>query len=205
MNRSLSGFVLCCVFVVALTLVGCRSMQFPWQNPKDPSAVSAGLAKQEADANLTQESPAVETAAPYSAMESPVAAASGSQRGAPIGGTAPQLMLSGVVPNSGPVRIAVFSSANGFPKHDSAVKKLALDSSAAELTCPIELQSQTFAVAAFQDVNNDGVLNRSSFGIPTEPYGFSRNAQGQMGPPAFEDAAVSGVSKVDLHLRKLAL
>ena len=41
----------------------------------------------------------------------------------------------------------------------------------------------TYAVRAFHDLNGDGKLNTNPFGIPTEPYAFSRDARGAAAPP----------------------
>ncbi|MCR9296248.1 MAG: DUF2141 domain-containing protein [bacterium] len=99
--------------------------------------------------------------------------------------------VSGVEPNRGPVRIAVFTSAAQFPDHQSAVTKSVLPSSAATIQGEIDgVSAGPVALAVYQDLNNDGELNRSSFGIPVEPYGFSNDARGQMGPPSFTDAQV---------------
>jgi uncharacterized protein (DUF2141 family) len=46
------------------------------------------------------------------------------------------------------------------------------------------------AIAVYHDENNDGQLNRNRLGIPTERYGFSRNARGLTGPPGFEQAVI---------------
>ena len=113
-----------------------------------------------------------------------------------------QLVVSGVVPNSGPVRVAVFENPQGFPAHESATKKLAMESDGVALSSHLDVASQTFAVAAYQDLNNDGVLNRSSFGIPSEPYAFSGNSGGQMGPPSFQQAAVAVAPTVQLRLKQ---
>ena len=48
-----------------------------------------------------------------------------------------------------------------------------------------------YAVAAFHDADGDGDLATNFLGMPTEGYGFSNGATGFMGPPSFEDAAVS--------------
>lgn len=53
------------------------------------------------------------------------------------------------------------------------------------------LPAGTYAVAAFHDANGDGELNANFVGMPTEGYGFSNDARGFMGPPAFDDAAFS--------------
>ena len=48
-----------------------------------------------------------------------------------------------------------------------------------------------YAVAAFHDADGDGTLNQNVVGMPTEGHGFSNGARGFMGPPNFEDAAVT--------------
>ena len=46
-----------------------------------------------------------------------------------------------------------------------------------------------YAAMVFHDVNGDGKLNTLPIGLPVEPYGFSRNARGRFGPPAWGAAA----------------
>jgi len=48
-----------------------------------------------------------------------------------------------------------------------------------------------YAVAAFHDADGDGELAQNFLGMPVEGYGFSNGAVGFMGPPSFEDAAVT--------------
>jgi uncharacterized protein (DUF2141 family) len=47
-----------------------------------------------------------------------------------------------------------------------------------------------YAAIVFQDENSNGKLDKSFLGVPTEPYGFSNNVQGFLGPPSFVDAAM---------------
>jgi uncharacterized protein (DUF2141 family) len=49
----------------------------------------------------------------------------------------------------------------------------------------------TWAVLAYQDENENGELDRNLIGIPSENYGFSRDARSKFGPPSFEDAAIA--------------
>ena len=51
-----------------------------------------------------------------------------------------------------------------------------------------DLPPGTYAIAIFQDVNNNNVLDKNLFGIPKEPYAFSNNARGHFGPPSFSAA-----------------
>ncbi len=48
-----------------------------------------------------------------------------------------------------------------------------------------------YAVAAFHDADGDGKLGRNMAGMPTEGFGFSKGATGSMGPPGFNEAAVT--------------
>jgi uncharacterized protein (DUF2141 family) len=47
-----------------------------------------------------------------------------------------------------------------------------------------------YAVSAYADANGNGRLDRNFLGMPSEQYGFSNNARGRFGPPAFAEAAV---------------
>ena len=51
------------------------------------------------------------------------------------------------------------------------------------------LPAGDYAVSAFLDENNNMKLDSNLFGLPTELYGFSRNARNPVGPPPFEAAA----------------
>jgi uncharacterized protein (DUF2141 family) len=53
-----------------------------------------------------------------------------------------------------------------------------------------DVPAGTWAVLAYQDENANGELDRNLIGIPSENYGFSRDARGRFGPPSFEDAAI---------------
>jgi uncharacterized protein (DUF2141 family) len=48
-----------------------------------------------------------------------------------------------------------------------------------------------YAVILFHDEHGNGRLDKNFWGVPTEPYGFSNDAQGILGPPSFEEAALS--------------
>jgi uncharacterized protein (DUF2141 family) len=53
------------------------------------------------------------------------------------------------------------------------------------------LEPGRYAAIAFHDENGNGKLDKNFLGVPTEPYGFSNAAQGFLGPPTFDAAAVA--------------
>jgi uncharacterized protein (DUF2141 family) len=50
------------------------------------------------------------------------------------------------------------------------------------------LPAGEYAVAAYQDINGNGKLDRNFIGIPKEPVGVSNRAKGRFGPPKWRDA-----------------
>jgi hypothetical protein len=74
--------------------------------------------------------------------------------------------------------VAVFLTGEGFP--DVTAASITAEQDAKEATAEIPLQlplSGMAAVAVFQDLDGNGVLTRNVVGLPTEPYGFSKNAR----------------------------
>jgi len=47
-----------------------------------------------------------------------------------------------------------------------------------------------YAAIVFHDENGNGRLDKNFWGVPTEPYGFSNDARGTLGPPSFADSAI---------------
>jgi uncharacterized protein (DUF2141 family) len=52
------------------------------------------------------------------------------------------------------------------------------------------LEPGRYAIILFHDENGNGRLDKTFWGVPTEPYGFSNDARGFLGPPKFDDAAI---------------
>ena len=52
-----------------------------------------------------------------------------------------------------------------------------------------DIPSGKYAISAFVDSNQDSKLNKNLLGIPTELYGFSRDARSLFGPATFAESA----------------
>lgn len=116
------------------------------------------------------------------------------------------VVVEGAQGHQGAVRAAMFHDTAGWLKPDSAVRAdiAALESVSGSNVTFIypDLPAGRYALSVFHDANNDGKLGTNPAGIPIEPYGFSRDARGRFGPPAFDDAAidVQGDQRVTIHL-----
>ena len=58
-----------------------------------------------------------------------------------------------------------------------------------KVTLELLLPAGEYALSIFQDVNDDGKLERNFIGKPKEPAGLSNNLRPKFGPPKYKDAA----------------
>lgn len=97
--------------------------------------------------------------------------------------------------------LAVYDNENSFGTPEKAVF-LKTYSAKIPFLESFELESGNYAIAVFQDINNNGKLDKNWVGIPTEPYGFSNDPVIRFGPPSFNDCLLklSGQSKINIKL-----
>jgi uncharacterized protein (DUF2141 family) len=58
-----------------------------------------------------------------------------------------------------------------------------------------------YAISVFQDLNGNGELDEKKIGIPAEPFGFSNDARGKLGPPKYKKARFVLDGKLSISLR----
>jgi uncharacterized protein (DUF2141 family) len=112
------------------------------------------------------------------------------------------------IPKAGTLNIGIFDTAEGFEAKDRGGAKRrpglvegirhAVEGSAARLA--IELPEGRYAIKLFLDLNGNGEVDTNFLGIPKEPYGFSNNAKGTLGPPSFDAAAFTIEGPRDLSI-----
>jgi uncharacterized protein (DUF2141 family) len=97
-----------------------------------------------------------------------------------------QITVQGVKNDHGPLCFALFDREDFLKKPLFTLK--------ADPQQPVAVFSNLgpgfYAAMVFQDLNGNGVLDRNMVGAPLEPFGFSNDARGNMGPPSFDAAAV---------------
>lgn len=95
--------------------------------------------------------------------------------------------LDGLQPK-GAVLAALYSNAADYDA-DSNARYGRVDVTAAQATITFAgLPEGEYAIKMFHDVNSDGKMNTNPFGMPTEPFAFSNNAVGNMGPAEWDAA-----------------
>jgi len=97
------------------------------------------------------------------------------------------LHVSNLKNDNGEVRIALARS-----KEELDFKKLPLKLVRAEIRdrkaewAFVDLPFGEYAIKLYHDENGNEVFDRNFLGIPKEGYGFSNNAKGRFGPPAYD-------------------
>jgi uncharacterized protein (DUF2141 family) len=107
---------------------------------------------------------------------------------APLAAGDLKVEIRGLPSTAGTVDVALFDGPDRFLGKPVAGVRLSAKESPLVATFA-GLAPGTYAVSTFHDANENGSLDKNLLGLPTEKYGFSRDAARLMGPPRFEDAA----------------
>lgn len=91
---------------------------------------------------------------------------------------------------TGSIMVALYNSEDSY-RSGPAVAQTMVDASGQTIATFPNLPVGDYAVKAFHDVNGDGRMNTNPFGLPVEPFAFSNNAVGNMGPASWERARFS--------------
>jgi uncharacterized protein (DUF2141 family) len=103
---------------------------------------------------------------------------------------------------TGKVMVALYDSEAAY-QSGRPVAAREVDASGSVVAVFDHLPAGDYAMRAFHDVNGDGQMNTNPFGMPVEPYAFSNNAVGNMGPASWERArfSVSGDTAQTISIR----
>lgn len=96
--------------------------------------------------------------------------------------------FSGMEAKQGAIMLAIYDEAGwsgGKP-----IRAEMLDASSGNVSASItDLPVGRYGVKAFHDGNGNGKMDTNPFGMPTEPFAFSNNAQGAHGPATWTAAS----------------
>lgn len=104
---------------------------------------------------------------------------------------------------TGTVQVALYNSEQSY-EGGAPVRVVQLDVAKGEHQAVFEgLDAGAYGIKAFHDVNGNGKMDTNPFGMPVEPYAFSNNAVGNMGPAKWDRAHfdVTGHTAHSMNLR----
>ena len=111
--------------------------------------------------------------------------------------------VSNIDPIEGDIYVAVYNSEESYMDLDLTVFQqiVPVEADIEEIIFE-DIPEGEYAVTVFQDLNDNGKLDTKLIGIPKEPYGFSNNARGTIGPPKYDSAkfSVKGDTEIEITL-----
>jgi uncharacterized protein (DUF2141 family) len=111
------------------------------------------------------------------------------------------LVVSNITPQGGDVYVAVYDHSESYMSIEMAVfKKMVAAEGETQTIVISDVPYGEYAIAVFQDLNGNGELDIKGAGIPKEPFGFSNNARGKMGPPNYKNAKFSFTDDLEMNI-----
>ena len=100
------------------------------------------------------------------------------------------LTYTGIETQEGNVMGVIFDSEDAFNGKGAPVRQIMIAADKAEIAAQFAgLKPGRYAIKTFHDIDGDGKMGTNPFGMPIEPFAFSNNAVGNMGPAKWADAA----------------
>jgi uncharacterized protein (DUF2141 family) len=104
-------------------------------------------------------------------------------------GSSLAVTFNGIEEKEGAVMGVVFNSEEAYNGKGAPVRQIMIPADKAEVTTLLEgLPAGTYAIKSFHDVDGDMKMTSNPYGMPIEPFAFSNNAVGNMGPATWADA-----------------
>ncbi|WP_292032320.1 MULTISPECIES: DUF2141 domain-containing protein [unclassified Brevundimonas] len=103
---------------------------------------------------------------------------------------------------TGAVLVALYDSETSYEGGQPA-RVAQVDVAAGQREAVFDLPAGTYGMKAVHDVNGNGRMDVNPFGMPSEPFAFSNNAVGNMGPAKWDRARfeVSGATAQTIRIR----
>lgn len=110
------------------------------------------------------------------------------------------IAFTGLASTSGSILFSVYDSEAAFDRGGKPVRDAMIPANAAAIQTVIDaLPAGRYAIKAFHDVDGDMKMATNPFGMPTEPFAFSNDAVGNMGPAKWADAAFTVTAGANRH------
>lgn len=95
------------------------------------------------------------------------------------------ISISGAEPVQSKVFIALYKGKDAFLESEELLRELDVNDRGEAGSISLSLKTGMYALAIFQDLNGNGILDKNMLGIPSEPYGFTNYEGVQLTPPTW--------------------
>ena len=115
-----------------------------------------------------------------------------------------RIVVEGITQQTGVIQISIYHQEQHFPKSTGQYRVEKVPVTGTRITHVIkDLPPGDYAVAIFHDRNKDGVCNLNFLGVPTEPYGFSKNYKPVLRAPTWAETRIAVQGDMGISIRLL--
>ena len=105
------------------------------------------------------------------------------------------------IQKTGKIYIGLYNKSKNFTSLEDYYKRKIIQSDSKNIHIEFEnIPDGKYAIALFQDENNNQKLDKNIFGIPKEGYGFSNNPKTLL-EPTYHDSEFEVKGNVQLHVK----
>jgi uncharacterized protein (DUF2141 family) len=103
-----------------------------------------------------------------------------------------KVSISNISPKQSEIYVALYNNEKDFKRKTNAIDSLIVSAPENDSIVTFKkITSGTYAIAIFQDMNNNGKLDTKGFNIPLEPVGISNlTKEGKLSIPIFRKAKI---------------
>ena len=100
------------------------------------------------------------------------------------------LIFTGIAETEGSVMGVLIDSEAAYADKAAPLRLIMIKADKSEIAVQFTgLKPGRYAIKSFHDIDSDGKMGTNPYGMPTEPFAFSNNAVGNMGPATWVDAS----------------
>ena len=100
--------------------------------------------------------------------------------------------VTGLENNDGVLRFGLYNNQDQFPIVGETFKMIRVKTEGDSRKYTFKgLPKGSYAVAIYQDENNNDKCDKNFIGVPTEPYAFSNDIRPKLSAPSFEDCMLN--------------
>jgi uncharacterized protein (DUF2141 family) len=96
-----------------------------------------------------------------------------------------KVVVKDIQTGKGTIVVEIYDNDKDFFK--KPVTTMTAKATSQSLDFSFDLQEGIYAIAVYQDINENKVLDKGWFNIPKEPYGLSNNYRPKFSKPTFDD------------------
>lgn len=115
-----------------------------------------------------------------------------------------KIMVTNITSLQGTIELGIFNDSENFLQKGKEYRTYSLKAKHDTVYFLIkDLKKDNYAVSIYHDVNSDSVCNLSFFGIPKEPYGFSKNYKPILSKPSFNNCKINAYQDMSIGIELL--